>query len=243
MERKCVDCGKLFHLSDGEINFFKSKGMELPKRCKECREARNPKKASARPNPEYRSGTSQNSLPQNNGSSLIYKILAAIAVIGVLIKGGMTLSRIETPEKAIEPAPYTVTTEAEIQTDPEETAAPETTAETETKKKKKTEAETEAPAALTTRADEYIMYTFRNADRLNEHFDKHGREMGFSTAEDYERRACDIINDPNTLFKIEAEDGDGVYFVESTNEFVVLSTDGFIRTYYICDGKEYFDRQ
>ena len=44
--------------------------------------------------------------------------------------------------------------------------------------------------------------------------------------------------------KIEKEDGDTVYYVEATNEFVVLSTDGYIRTYFLPDsGKRYFDRQ
>ena len=41
---------------------------------------------------------------------------------------------------------------------------------------------------------------------------------------------------------IEAEDGDDVYYLESTREFVVVSRDGYIRTYYIAD-KDYFDRQ
>ena len=35
-----------------------------------------------------------------------------------------------------------------------------------------------------------------------------------------------------------------VYYKEDTNEFVVVSTDGYIRTYFNPDsGKKYFDRQ
>ena len=42
----------------------------------------------------------------------------------------------------------------------------------------------------------------------------------------------------------EKEDGDDVYYKEDTNEFVVVSTDGYIRTYFNPDsGKKYFDRQ
>ena len=38
--------------------------------------------------------------------------------------------------------------------------------------------------------------------------------------------------------------GDDVYYVEDTNEFVVLSRDGYIRTYFNPDrGKAYFDKQ
>ncbi|MGP1457696.1 MAG: CFI-box-CTERM domain-containing protein [Treponema sp.] len=36
----CVDCGKNFSLSQKEINFYSSKGYELPKRCKVCRDAK-----------------------------------------------------------------------------------------------------------------------------------------------------------------------------------------------------------
>ena len=35
--KKCRQCGKEFTLSDGEIDFFKSKGLELPSRCADCR--------------------------------------------------------------------------------------------------------------------------------------------------------------------------------------------------------------
>ena len=34
----CKQCGKEFELSNSEIDFYKSKNLELPKRCKECRE-------------------------------------------------------------------------------------------------------------------------------------------------------------------------------------------------------------
>ena len=119
-------------------------------------------------------------------------------------------------------------------------AAAETTAEADTESENLTSAENEGYPVVD---DSYVAYHFRSKRQLNEHYEKHGKEMGFSTAEDYERRASDIINDPMSLFKIEAEDGDGVYFVEASNEFVVLSTDGYIRTYYICSGRDYFDRQ
>ena len=92
--------------------------------------------------------------------------------------------------------------------------------------------------------EETVTYCFRNSDLLDQHFEKHGKEMGFSTPEEYEAAASAVINNPDALYKTEAEDGDGVYYLESTNEFVVLSTDGYIRTYFNPgDGKAYFDRQ
>lgn len=87
-------------------------------------------------------------------------------------------------------------------------------------------------------------YHFRNNNLLEQHFEKHGKEMGFETKEAYEKAASDVINNPKALFKNEAEDGDYVYYVEETNEFVVLSLDGYIRTYFLpYSGKKYFDRQ
>ena len=68
--------------------------------------------------------------------------------------------------------------------------------------------------------------------------------MGFKSAGDYEKAASDVINNPAALYKTEKEDGDHVYYLVSTNEFVVLSKDGYIRTYFKPDqGKKYFDRQ
>jgi pyocin large subunit-like protein len=68
--------------------------------------------------------------------------------------------------------------------------------------------------------------------------------MGFDSRESYEKAASDVINNPKALHKTEAEDGDYVYYVEETNEFVVLSKDGYIRTYFLpSGGKKYYDRQ
>ncbi len=91
---------------------------------------------------------------------------------------------------------------------------------------------------------EYRKYTFRNSTLLNNHYQKHGIEMGFGSAEEYEKAASDVANSPEALHKKEKEDNDDVYYIEATNEFVVISTDGYIRTYFKPDkGKAYFDRQ
>ena len=68
--------------------------------------------------------------------------------------------------------------------------------------------------------------------------------MGFSSASAYVAAASAVVSNPASLHKIEAEDGDDVYYLEATNEFVVVSTDGYIRTYFNPNGgKDYFDRQ
>ncbi len=87
-------------------------------------------------------------------------------------------------------------------------------------------------------------YKFRNYDLLKSHYKKHGKYMGFDSPEEYLAAANAVIANPDALTKTEKEDGDMVYYVEDTNEFVVLSTDGYIRTYFYPDsGKRYFDRQ
>ena len=91
---------------------------------------------------------------------------------------------------------------------------------------------------------DYQEYHFRNRDLLESHYEKHGKEMGFSSSKEYEMSASDVVYNPESLHKTEKEDGDDVYYKENTNEFVVVSTDGYIRTYFNPDsGKTYFDRQ
>lgn len=85
---------------------------------------------------------------------------------------------------------------------------------------------------------------FRNKNLLNQHYEKHGIDMGFASAAEYEAAAAKVPYAPNVLHKIEAEDGDDVYYIESTNEFVIVSTDGYLRTYFNPDrGIDYFNRQ
>lgn len=87
-------------------------------------------------------------------------------------------------------------------------------------------------------------YSFRNEEYLEQHYDKHGIDMGYNSAEEYLAAANQVVADKDTLHAIEEEDGDDVYYLENTNEFVVISTDGYIRTYFCPDdGIDYFYRQ
>lgn len=42
IKKKCVEkgCGNIFSINDEQADFFKKKGWDLPKRCKDCRERR-----------------------------------------------------------------------------------------------------------------------------------------------------------------------------------------------------------
>ena len=86
--------------------------------------------------------------------------------------------------------------------------------------------------------------SFRNEKLLQEHYEKHGIDMGFTSAQEYETAANAVIANEESLHKLEAEDGDDVYYLEETNEFVIVSTDGYIRTYFCPNsGIDYYNRQ
>lgn len=118
-----------------------------------------------------------------------------------------------------------------------------------TVKTTKTAAVKTTEAVTSSAADgDYVEYRFRSKKYLDEHFAKHGDEFkddfGYQNAAEYEKGASDVINNKDALHKNEKEDGDGIYYLVDTNEFVVLSTDGYIRTYFRPDsGKKYYDKQ
>lgn len=106
--------------------------------------------------------------------------------------------------------------------------------------------QTQPPAQTTKSVVTVKQYTFRTAQLLESHYQKHGDEFGNITKEDYLRGANNLIRsgNPNLLTKFDKEDGDKLYYLESSNEFLVLSVDGYIRTYFKPDnGISYFNKQ
>lgn len=89
-----------------------------------------------------------------------------------------------------------------------------------------------------------ILYTFKSQKHLDQHFEKHGEDFDYANAQEYLEGANRVIQNPKSLHKLEAEDGDDVYYLEETNEFVIVSTQGFIRTYFCPSaGLAYYNRQ
>lgn len=86
--------------------------------------------------------------------------------------------------------------------------------------------------------------SFCTVGGLDQHYDKHGREMGYASPEDYEQAAAQVVEAPDTMHKPESEDDDTVYYQQSGNNFVVVSDRGCIRTYFRPDdGIAYYNRQ
>ena len=225
--KKCRQCGKEFTLTDGEIDFFKSKGLELPNRCAECR-----KKNKAAKNAH---ASDSKKRPISVGI-VVLLILALAFGYGISQINSAKLSNNDVTD--IGETISTAVTEAETTAEVTETSTvteAETTAEVTETSTISESAETEIPAK---------QYCFRNSELLDEHYKSHGIEMGFASAEEYEKAAAAVIDAPGVLHKYEKEDNDDVYYLESTNEIVIVSTDGFIRTYFKPDrGKDYFDEQ
>lgn len=134
-----------------------------------------------------------------------------------------------------------VSEEAEVESESELPEEEEVVLEDEPEAEESEESVSEEPVVEEVTVAEV---TFRNQKLLDQHYDKHGIEMGFASAEEYELAAYKVIIHPDTLHKIEAEDGDDVYYREETNEFVVVSRDGYIRTYFNPSaGIDYYNRQ
>ena len=327
MKRICKQCGKEFFLSQSELNFYRSKKLAFPKRCKECRannkgddsnvdeksnessdiqntskpqkaanmqnaskpqKAANmqstskPQKAANKQNTGKPQGNSKNQSsnthkPQNNRQQYGGKpqndrstpyvptygqnvpketnkgvvIAAILLIVGLIVAGllifnaidkqkdddnivGETVTDITVDEPVVTVDEPVVTVDEPVETTDEPVViADELVVEVDASQNV---AEDIAPVTR--------QYTFASKKLLDEHYQKHGIEMGFASAADYEKAASDVVNNPNALTKKEAEDNDDVYYVEATNEFVVVSTRGFIRTYFKPNnGKKYYDKQ
>lgn len=242
MKRVCKQCGKPFELSDSEIAFYRKKNLNLPKRCKECRRA-NKQGRPVQESEDLNVQKREQDFTGRRGDKVGKWVYALIAVSVLLLPGltrmlfspindGAVPALVSVEDSSIE-AEETPQDAAEILQDSIDGEAAAFLHEAD-----------EGTEQLQSEADTEKQYTFRNSDLLNEHFEKHGKEMGFSSAEEYQAAASAVVNNVNALHKTEKEDGDDVYYLEATNEFVIVSTDGHIRTYFYPDaGIDYYNRQ
>ncbi len=243
MTRKCIQCGKDFQLSDGEIKFYKEKGLELPKRCEECRD-KNKKKDADKQNTNS-SKPAQSKTKSNKTTPIVAGVLAVAAIISSFVFGTNS-DKNNTPDSSSVSVSGSMSSQAEVTDDNTvDKSATEESSETITDESSET---TEAPTAEDTAVEEttdvYVEYEFRNYSYLESHFEKHGDEFDYDTIDEYLDGANRVINDDDALTKYEEEDNDLVYFLESTGELVIVSPDGYIRTYFIPDrGIDYFNEQ
>lgn len=87
---------------------------------------------------------------------------------------------------------------------------------------------------------------FASQRRLVEHYEKHGREFGNITIEEYLRRARELRDRPAGGEIVEIVRADGVItrFDRSSGAFLAFDPDYTIRTFFRPnDGEAYFQRQ
>lgn len=208
MKRTCKQCGKEFVITQSEINFYKSKNLSIPKRCKECRQSNKQQRGNT--------GKKKGDAAYPNAAQSPLQEIGNPEVTNTSQAKKGTMPKIATAILAVLALVYAVFFGAGDQT--------------------------QAPVDSIRTYENGL--EFRNEQMLNEHYEKHGIEMGFSSAEAYEDAAEAVVQNSSVLHKVEAEDGDDVYYLQESNEFVVVSTDGYIRTYFCPeDGIDYFNRQ
>ena len=110
---------------------------------------------------------------------------------------------------------------------------------------KETQSGTTAPA-VSQSAPPHRDIGFASRERLVEHYQKHGREFGAITMEEYLRQAQDLRdrNVSDDVLEIVRQDRVITRFERSTGSFIAFNPTGTIRTYFKPNiGETYFHRQ
>lgn len=87
---------------------------------------------------------------------------------------------------------------------------------------------------------------FASREKFVQHYEKHGREFGTITREEYLRQAQTLRDRPAGGDILESVRADGVVtrFDRATGSFLACNADGVIRTFFRPnDGEAYFRRQ
>lgn len=263
MKQTCVQCGKEFELTDSEVDFYKRKNLHMPKRCQACRDKnkqqngvpqiRQPSSAGSSPSAKSPSASLQKRPSGGRGMMaavvgilLLFAVFFCLKQTGTPSDGKGSPSTVTALQTAL-PSPEAAAPASEPAADLQESPPPEASVTNPPQEEQTPLPEasvTNPPREEQTPSPETTVYTFRSEKLLLDHYKKHGIEMGFDSAEAYAEAANQVIHNPDVLHKLEAEDGDDVYYLEATNEFVVVSTDGYIRTYFNPDdGIDYYNRQ
>lgn len=90
-------------------------------------------------------------------------------------------------------------------------------------------------------------YQFRTKELYQNHYNKHHQQFGSITKEEYLKNANKLIaayKQSTDVLSKQGKDDDTLFYHVKTNEFLVLSPDGYIRTYFKpTKGIEYYNRQ
>lgn len=236
LERKCVQCGRNFTLEDSEIEFYKKKNLNLPKRCKHCRNRnKNNNRKNENDKNKWENNNKKNNYIENNDIKNNY--------IGSNENNHIKNDYIGSNENAEKSsknntgiwkvfiAAIAVIIGLFVGIWPNYNSNEQADSNN-------------LSIEDNSNSSSIVSYTFRSDEDLSSHFEKHGNEFDYKNEAQYLEGANRVVNSPDALHKKEKEDGDDIYYIESSNEFVVVSTDAYIRTYFKPDkGIEYYNKQ
>ena len=87
---------------------------------------------------------------------------------------------------------------------------------------------------------------FASHQKLVDHYQKHGREFGAITMDQYQKRAQEFRDRPagGAVLENERPDGTVTRFDRESGDFIAFNKNGIIRTYFRpVDGEGYYRRQ
>ena len=110
-------------------------------------------------------------------------------------------------------------------------------------RKAQNQAKSQALELLTSADGGIIKIEFETPESMQKHYAKHGEEYGDISTESYVSLANELVNAPasDDVEKIVRSDGSTAIYRFSTNDFLVVTKDGSIRTFFKPkNGKEYW---
>ncbi|MCL2061876.1 MAG: hypothetical protein FWH03_04540 [Firmicutes bacterium] len=80
-------------------------------------------------------------------------------------------------------------------------------------------------------------------DSEDSHFDDHGKKMGYETEEEYSKAAQKFANSKERgIVQFRAKNGSVFRFNPKTKEFIIITKDGRIVTYYYTTEKYFYEQ-
>lgn len=219
MDKICVQCGKRFTLSESEVDFYTSKNLTIPKRCRECRK-RNKNSAVSHNDPalwRHRDNHRYDSYYVRNANTSAIAISFIIMVISAYVALHSLIQFTALAYIILSSVAFLFSSVIFI-------------------------AAVTAPKVLVQEFDitEY-KHTFYDTKSMAEHYVKHGKETHSESMEDYLLKANKMLEDRACRTKT-IDNGDKLYYKQQTKEFVVVAKAGYIRTYFIANDKYYYQQ-
>ncbi len=209
MTKKCVQCGKSFTITESEIQFYKSKNLSIPKRCKTCREQNRASKNASKKNNRSSNQYKTYYVKQGDSKSLATVIIAMIvAMVAFMLNAEQSFIIAISSTAVFILFKYIVSLfRGKVFIQEFDTSV--------------------------------YKYTFYDTNSMVKHYVKHGKQTDADSMEDYLFKANTVILSKGNLSKKQKGKEDIIFYNPKTKEFVVVAKAGYVRTYFIASDKYY----